>query len=110
MRAEMSGGRDDDKVTRSAQCLIQPGQLSVDQFTCYRDSPYISLLGPALVSANTLVTPPPILLSFYGGILFFQVLNDVTFLPNQWKEIIDFAMLRLQEKKPIWSEVCPVAD
>ena len=59
MRTEMSGGCDDDKVARSAQCLIQPGQLSVDQFTCYRDSPYISLLGPALVRANTLVTPPP---------------------------------------------------
>ena len=57
MRAEMSGGQDDDRVTRSAECLIQPSHLTVGQLTCYRDSPYIALLGPALASANTLVSP-----------------------------------------------------
>ena len=53
----MSGGQDDDRVTRSAECLIQPSHLTVGQLTCYRDSPYIALLGPALASANTLVSP-----------------------------------------------------
>ena len=56
MRTEMSGGQDDDKVTRSAECLIQPDQLTVGRLNCYRDSPYIALLGPALATANTLVS------------------------------------------------------
>ena len=52
----MSGGEEDHQVTRSAELLIQPSQLSVGRLTCYRDSPYIALLGPALASANTLVS------------------------------------------------------
>ena len=55
LRTEMSGGLDDDHVTRSAEVLIQPGQLSVGEVTCYRDSPHIALLGPAIATANTMV-------------------------------------------------------
>ena len=55
----MSGGADDDQVTRSAQVLIQASQLTVGELTCYRDSPHISLLGPALASADTLVSLHP---------------------------------------------------
>ena len=62
----MSGGADDDQVTRSAQCLIQPSQLSVGELTCYRDSPHIALLGPAITSAYTLVSAHLPLLNYLG--------------------------------------------
>ena len=106
LRTEMSGGADDDQVVRSAQVLIQASQLTVGELTCYRDSPHISLLGPALASANTLVSLHLLLLTPDIQDIFWQVLNDVTFSPNQWREIIDDAIERLQEKKGIWSEVC----
>ena len=57
-RTEMSRAVEDGKVTRSAECVIQPRGLTVGEVTCYRESPHINLMGAALASANTLASSP----------------------------------------------------